>query len=78
MRELSGTSIQGTTLLGLCQAATGLGFKAEGFEANGVQNLHELSSQIHHFNTGVFTLVEDEEVVGHRCVRGKFVDRIRG
>ncbi|MGA0560117.1 peptidase domain-containing ABC transporter [Larkinella sp. VNQ87] len=46
LRELSGTSIQGTTLLGLCQAATGLGFQAEGFEADGVQNLHELSSPV--------------------------------
>lgn len=32
LRELSGTSIQGTSLLGLQQAANDLGFKAESFE----------------------------------------------
>ncbi len=32
LRELSGTSKQGTTLLGLYQAANKLGFKAEGYE----------------------------------------------
>ncbi|PKP43130.1 MAG: peptidase C39 [Bacteroidetes bacterium HGW-Bacteroidetes-13] len=34
LRELSGTSRQGTTLLGLYQAANQLGFKAEGCEAD--------------------------------------------
>lgn len=34
LRELSGTSKQGTTLLGLHQAANQLGFEAEGCEAN--------------------------------------------
>jgi ATP-binding cassette subfamily B protein len=33
LRELSGTSKQGTTLLGLYQSANGLGLVAEGFEA---------------------------------------------
>ena len=33
LRELSGTTRQGTTLLGLYQAANQLGFNAEGFEA---------------------------------------------
>ncbi|KAA9355156.1 peptidase domain-containing ABC transporter [Larkinella humicola] len=46
LRELSGTSIQGTTMLGLCQAATGLGLEAEGFEADGVQNLHDLTMPV--------------------------------
>ena len=34
IRKLSGTNITGTTLLGLYQAATSLGFKAEGCEAD--------------------------------------------
>ena len=33
IRKLSGTNIPGTTLLGLYQAASSLGFKAEGCEA---------------------------------------------
>ncbi len=43
LRELSGTSIQGTTLLGLFQTAGSLGFAAEGLEAEGVHNLAELA-----------------------------------
>ncbi|GAB3575248.1 peptidase domain-containing ABC transporter [Spirosoma luteolum] len=39
LRELSGTDQQGTTLLGLCQAASQLGFDAEGLEADSVENL---------------------------------------
>lgn len=38
LRELSGTSIQGTSMLGLFQAANQLGLKAEGFEAD-IENL---------------------------------------
>ncbi len=43
LRKLSGTSKQGTTLLGLMQAAQQVGFEAEGLEAEGVGNLNELS-----------------------------------
>jgi len=43
LREISGTNLQGTTLLGLFQAATEVGFDAEGLEADSVENLHELS-----------------------------------
>jgi len=43
LRKISGTSKQGTTLLGLLQAAQQLGFDAEGLEAEGVENLKELS-----------------------------------
>lgn len=43
MRKLSGTSRQGTTLLGLMQAAQALGFEAEGMEAESVDNLKELN-----------------------------------
>lgn len=39
LRELSGTDPQGTTLLGLYQAAGQIGFDAEGMETNGVGNL---------------------------------------
>jgi len=34
LREISGTTKQGTTLLGLYQAANGLGFEASGNEAD--------------------------------------------
>lgn len=43
LRKLSGTSRQGTTLLGLMQAAQKLGFEAEGLEAESVANLSELT-----------------------------------
>lgn len=43
LRESSGTSIQGTSLLGLYQTAQSLGFSAEGLEAEGVHNLSELT-----------------------------------
>ncbi|MFM9840539.1 MAG: peptidase domain-containing ABC transporter [Cyclobacteriaceae bacterium] len=43
LRKLSGTSKQGTTLLGLMQAAQQVGFDAEGLEAEGVHNLSELN-----------------------------------
>ena len=42
LRKVSGTSRQGTTLLGLLQAAEQVGFEAEGLEAEGVHNLSEL------------------------------------
>lgn len=42
LRALSGTSKQGTTLLGLCQAAQQLGLEAEGFEVESIQTLYEL------------------------------------
>ncbi len=41
LRELSGTSNTGTTLLGLYQAAQAMGFKAQGAEANGIPDLIE-------------------------------------
>ncbi len=43
LRKLSGTSRQGTTLLGLLQAAQQLGFEAEGLEADSVASLSELN-----------------------------------
>ncbi len=43
LRRLSGTSKQGTTLLGLMQAAKNEGFEAEGLEAESVHNLIELT-----------------------------------
>ena len=41
LREISGTSNTGTTLLGLYQAAETMGFDAQGAEANGIQDLIE-------------------------------------
>ncbi|HEU5290416.1 MAG TPA: peptidase domain-containing ABC transporter, partial [Cyclobacteriaceae bacterium] len=43
LRELSGTSKQGTSLLGLYQAAKAVGFEVEGFEANSVEDLKAIS-----------------------------------
>lgn len=43
LRKTSGTSMQGTTLLGLLQAAQQNGFSVEGLEAESVYNLKELS-----------------------------------
>lgn len=42
LRELSGTSIQGTTLLGIYQAAQQLGFEAEALQSESINNLIEL------------------------------------
>ena len=41
LREISGTSNTGTTLLGLYQAAGAMGFDAQGVEANGISDLIE-------------------------------------
>lgn len=41
LREISGTSNTGTTLLGLFQAAERMGFDAQGAEANGLPDLKE-------------------------------------
>jgi len=46
VRELSGTSKQGTTLLGLYQAAQQLGFDAQGLEADSIENLKELKEPV--------------------------------
>lgn len=41
LREISGTSNTGTTLLGMYQAAVSMGFDAQGAEANGIADLIE-------------------------------------
>ena len=41
IREISGTSGSGTTMLGLCQAASNIGFEAQGVVADGVDELKE-------------------------------------
>ena len=41
LRETSGTTLQGTSLLGLCQSAQKLGFEVQGFEAD-AENLKKL------------------------------------
>lgn len=43
LRALSGTSKQGTTFLGLLQAARQIGFEADGLEAENIENLKELN-----------------------------------
>lgn len=44
LRELSGTSKQGTSLLGLLNAAQQMGFETEGLEAEAVENLYEINT----------------------------------
>lgn len=46
IKELSGASIEGVSLLGLFQAAKKLGFDAEGLKAESVENLYELSTPV--------------------------------
>ncbi|MDF7816132.1 peptidase domain-containing ABC transporter [Runella sp. MFBS21] len=46
LRALSGTTNQGTTLLGLCQAAQQIGLEAEGFEAESIEMLYELPEPV--------------------------------
>lgn len=48
LRRLSGTSVRGTTLLGLCQAAGKLGFDAAGYEATSIADLEGQSNSILH------------------------------
>jgi len=43
LRELSGTSTAGTTLMGLYQAANKIGFDAEGLQAELIENLRDLN-----------------------------------
>ncbi len=53
LRELSGTSSEGTTLLGLYQAALSVGFDAEGLSADSTANLAEIDEPaiLHVVNT---------------------------
>lgn len=46
LRELSGTSQEGTTLLGLFQVANQIGFDADGMEADGTDNLKDLENPV--------------------------------
>jgi len=57
LRELSGTTQQGTTLLGLFQSAQKLGFDAEGCEAEGIENLVELT------NPAILHVVIDDKLL---------------
>lgn len=43
LREWSGATKHGATLLGICQAARQVGFTADGAEADGIKNLAEVS-----------------------------------
>ena len=46
IRELSGASIEGVSLLGMFQSAVKLGFDAEGLKAESVENLYDLSHPV--------------------------------
>ncbi|WP_462353945.1 peptidase domain-containing ABC transporter [Alistipes timonensis] len=71
LREISGTSQTGTTLLGLYQAANAIGFKAEGAEANGITDLIE-----HEKPTILAVLIDDKfehYIVCYGFENGQFV-----
>lgn len=61
IREISGTTNTGTTLLGLYQAAQQIGFDAEGAEANAVEDL------IEHGKPCILTVIV-EKVLSHYIV----------
>jgi ATP-binding cassette, subfamily C, bacteriocin exporter len=46
LRELSGTSQEGTTLLGLYQVANQIGFDADGMKADGTENMKDLENPV--------------------------------
>lgn len=74
LRELSGTAKQGTTLLGLHQAANQLGFDAQGCEAEGVHSLMEhgqptilhivTPEQLQHYAVWYNGLPNDRHLIG--------------
>ncbi|MFD0863638.1 peptidase domain-containing ABC transporter [Sungkyunkwania multivorans] len=70
LRELSGTNRQGTTLLGLYQAANQLGFDAQGCEAN-------IQAIIDHRTPLILHVLIDERlehyIICYRYENGKFV-----
>jgi len=77
LRELSGTNTEGTTLLGLYQAANQIGFDAEGCEA-------DIQSLIEHGKPVILHIVLEKQlnhyVVCYGCADGKFIigDPARG
>lgn len=74
LRELSGTAKQGTTLLGLYQAAIQFGFDAQGCEAEGIHSLTEhckpiilhivTPEQQQHYVIWYNTLPDDRHLIG--------------
>ena len=73
LRELSGTSNFGTTLLGLCQASQNMGFSSRGVEADSIEELKRLDKpcilnvcideKIEHF-TVFFEYSNDKFLIG--------------
>lgn len=70
LRELSGTTLNGTSLLGLYQAAKKLGFDTDGYEAD-LQNLKELKEPV------ILHIIKDQTlkhfVVCYGFENGKFI-----
>lgn len=70
LREISGTTLNGTTLLGLYQAAEQIGFDATGYEAD-MDNLKDLDQPV------ILHVIQDENrehfVVNYGFENGKFV-----
>lgn len=69
LREISGTSNTGTTLLGLYQAASAMGFDAQGAEANGIADL------IEHGKPCILAVVT-EKVLSHYIVSYGYKDNL--
>ena len=69
LREISGTTLNGTTLLGLYQAAEQIGFEATGYEAD-LDNLKDLDHPV------ILHVIQDEKrehfVVNYGFEKGKF------
>lgn len=70
LREISGTSVQGTTLLGLYQAANKMGFKADGCEA-------DIKSLIEHGKPVILHILTEQKtehyIVCYKYDDGKFL-----
>lgn len=71
LREISGTSNTGTTLLGLCQAAESIGFNAKGVKCDSINELQQ-------FNTPCIISIIKNKAFSHYVVcfgfeRGVFV-----
>ncbi len=69
LREISGTTLNGTSLLGLYQAAQNIGFEAGGYEAD-IENLKELDEPV------ILHIIKDQTlehfVVCYGFEKGKF------
>ena len=69
LREWSATGLQGTTMLGLYQAATQAGFNARGAQAESIDNLQEIQ-----FPCILHLIIDDKLLHYVVCYPGKYKD----